>query len=147
MFSSTKTIYPSTINYQPSTINHQPSTFHTQSLHTQSHLIPPVDMNLVRAPGTSFIAIVKILDDARLELQLRRARVSAENKRFASDMKRKVDSALAERRQESKASALKGVARSLSDVALIATTDKPIDTDTTTAADKPMTTPLSLFSA
>eukprot|EP00904_Undaria_pinnatifida_P002087 jgi/Undpi1/1187/HiC_scaffold_10.g04649.m1 len=89
----------------------------------------------------------KILDDARSELQLRRARVSAENKRFASDMKRKVDSALAERRQESKASALKGVARTLSDAALIATTGKPIDTDTTTAADKPMTTPLFLFSA
>ncbi|CAM9689585.1 unnamed protein product [Ectocarpus sp. 4 AP-2014] len=45
--------------------------------------------------------ITKILEDARAELQLRRARVSAENRRFATDMKEKVERVLADRRQES----------------------------------------------
>ncbi|CBN74126.1 Hypothetical leucine rich repeat protein [Ectocarpus siliculosus] len=45
--------------------------------------------------------ITKILEDARAELQLRRARVSAENRRFATDMREKVERVLADRRQES----------------------------------------------
>ncbi|CAM9524038.1 unnamed protein product [Ectocarpus fasciculatus] len=42
-----------------------------------------------------------VLEDARAELQLRRARVSAENRRFATDMREKVERVLADRRQES----------------------------------------------
>lgn len=102
-----------------------------------NNLIPPVDAKLVIFIPGSLFAALKILDDARSELQLRRVRVSAENKKFASDMRRKVDRVLAERRQESEASSLEGVATSVSDVALVATnTHKTIDTFKTTTTDE-----------
>ena len=55
------------------------------------------------SPNTPFL--IQILNEARAELQLRRARVSTENRQFATDMREKIERVLAERRRETEAAA------------------------------------------
>eukprot|EP00752_Nemacystus_decipiens_P007453 g6661.t1 len=49
--------------------------------------------------------INKVLKEARAELQLRRARMSTENRQFATDMREKIERVLADRRRETEAAA------------------------------------------
>lgn len=49
------------------------------------------------------VLCVQILRDARAELQVRRERMSADNRDFAAEMRNKVGKVLAERRRESEA--------------------------------------------
>lgn len=49
--------------------------------------------------------LIQILQEARTELQLRRTRMSTENRQFATDMREKIERVLADRRRETEAAA------------------------------------------